>query len=255
MFKTLARLLPNGRAWALAWGSQIRAFFQALSTLGDGVRVYMDQVWLRINPQTTDDLESWEEQFGLEDDPDLTEQDRRDRLDGRWAAFGGQSVEYIKATLDAAGFTSLYVHEWWVPDTATPDPRDPLAIVFGTSIQCGDPEAQCGDPEAQCGGGTAASGYWLVNNEYDPVKYPFITTAEIGPRSQCGDPEAQCGDPAVECAGVGDPVDVRAYFLYIGGVSFGDVVAIDATRRRELEALLLKICPAHLWLILTVEYT
>lgn len=255
MFKTLARLLPGGRAWALAWGSKIREFFQALGATGDDVRAYLDNVWARIHPQTTDDLASWERQFGLEDDPDLTEQDRRDRLSARWAALGGQSPQYIEDTLAAAGFVGLSVHEWWIPNTARPDPRDVLPIVNGTVVQCGDPASQCGDPETQCGGGDPATGYWLVNNGFDPIRYPFITEADIEPRSQCGDPAAQCGDPDVECAGIGSAVDVRAYFLYIGGAAFGDVVTVPAGRRRELEALLLKICPAHLWLILTVEYT
>ena len=44
------------------------------------------------------------------------------------------------------------------------------------------------------------------------------------------------------------------FFITWCGVNYGDFVNIPAARRGELEALLKKLCPAHLWQVVLATY-
>lgn len=253
--KLIRRLLPRGKAWQLAEGSTIARFVQALEVLGADAKAFADRVWSGLLPSSTDQLDEWDREIGLYPADGLSEQQQRERLAGRWAAQGGQTVAYIEATLAAAGFGSLRVYEWPADQLDPPTPRDPSVLVGVPSAAFGDTSAEFGDPGLQFGPGAAGSGYWLVNNTFNPTRYPLRLTASPGAPSQFGTVGAQFGDPAVQFGGPGgDPIDLRAYYLYICGASFGDVVQVPAERRRDLESLLLRICPAQQWLVLTVEY-
>jgi hypothetical protein len=200
----------------------------------------------------------------------LNEQQRRDRLAAAWQALGGQSPDYIQTTLRANGF-DVYVHEWWVPGTEPPVgvnacavPRNPLLYLRREStnetlgVECGEPLAACGEGFAQAGNGVQPRGYPLVNR----IRR---TTREV--LNLCGEPLVECGEPS---ALAGDyetftneyvdyivPADSAKwpFFLYIGAENINGVAQIDANRKEEFEALCLKICPAHLWLGIIVEYT
>lgn len=263
-------LLPRGRAWRITVDKKLRQFFAGLSGLGDSIKSLFDGVWLDVLPGSTRELTKWESQWGLQG-TGLTEQQRRDRLDAAWKTLGGQSPRYIQDTLRANGF-NVYVHEWWEPGTepAPGDkqcvtPRNPLLqlrreytnVVPGPYIHCGELLAQCGEDESQCG------------NNLEPVGYPLVnkilkTVPDIQPL--CGESLAQCGEALPLCGnyeGFRDeyrnyivPLDVTKwpYFLYIGGVNFGDIAQVDPKRRDEFERLCLKICPAQQWLGILVEY-
>ncbi len=129
-------VMPRAKAWRITIDKKLRQFFQGLTGLGEDARAHIDEVWLDIFPQTTRDLSSWEQQWGLPTTT-LTDQERRDRLDGAWKALGGQSPAYLQETLRVAGF-DVYVHEWWG-----------MSRVYATA--CGEPLAIAGDPAAACG--------------------------------------------------------------------------------------------------------
>ena len=265
MFK---HLLPNARAWNLTANKQLRQFFDGLSGTGTDVKAFFDGVWGDLFPQTTRDLDGWESQFALQD-TGLTEQERRDRLDGTWKALGGQDPNYIQTTLQNAGFP-VFVHEWWEPGTepvvgvkACVTPRNPFLYLRPNSnlfsgVDCGEPLAQCGEEFAQCGNSLTGVGYPLVNKI-------FATTPDL--LVLCGEEEMQCGEEVALCGNFTDfrtdqiayqlPLDQAKwpYFLYIGGETFPDLVSIPASRRDEFETLCLKICPAHVWLGILVNYT
>lgn len=44
------------------------------------------------------------------------------------------------------------------------------------------------------------------------------------------------------------------FFLYISAASFPTHASVAASRRAELERLVLKLSPAHLWLVMLVDY-
>jgi len=234
-FRIFQHLLPNAKAWRLTIDKQLREFFEGLSGLGSDVKTFYDGIFDDRDPQLTNQLDLWDNQWALPD-VGLTTQERRDRLEAVWSALGGQDPRYIEDTLRDAGF-DVYVHEWWVPGTeavigisAAATPRNPLVVLRQslTSItylnECGELLAECGEALAECG------------ETNDPIGYALVNAIDLTNSV---------------------PVDSATwpYFLYIGGIAFGDVATVDPKRREEFETLCLKICPTQQWLGLIVEYT
>ena len=262
-------LLPHGRAWSLTIDKNLRRFFSGLAASNDDAKTYVDQVWRDLPPATTRDLDGWETQFGLIASG-LTTDERRSRLDGAWKALGGQDPHYIQQTLQNAGF-DVYVHEWWEPGTESPvgdhtqtPARSPIRYVRRkyvenpTGVNCGEAFAECGEAAAECGNTFELPGYVLVNKILETVRQFIIQCGETA--AQCGETAAQCGafvEFADEYSGWVVPSDARywPYFLYIGAPDIYDIATLPASRRDEFEALCLKICPAHLWLGILVQYT
>jgi hypothetical protein len=268
-FNVYKHILPRARAWTLTVKKTLREFFEGLVNTPESVKMFIDAIWLDIFPQTTREIGLWEDQFGLRD-TGLDEQGRRDRLDAAWKSLGGQSPRYIQDTLQANGF-DVYVHEWWEPGTEPPvgikqcaTPRNPLDYIrrskfqSGKSMQCGEVEAQCGDPFAQCGNSETLIGYPLVNKVFQTQRAGLM---------QCGEVQAQCGDPAAQCGNFSGFVEVPLdyvvpddptkwpYFLYIGGENFPELATVSNPRKDEFERLCLKICPAHVWIGILVQYS
>lgn len=261
-------LLPTARAWRITVDKKLRQFFEGLSGLGSDAKTFFDGVWLDIFPETTRELSTWEEQFGL-GNTGLDEAGRRARLDAAWKARGGQDPEYIQTTLRANGF-DVHVHEWWVPGTEPVPgvkqcvtPRNPFTVLSndnvdsGLTITCGNPIATCGNPVATCGSSTEPIGYPLVNKLRQTVPKYQVT---------CGNPIATCSSPSATAGAYRIYHDVErryfipldttkwSYILYIGGEVFGAPAQISTQRKNEFEALCLKIRPAQHWLGIIVEY-
>ncbi len=154
-------LLPRARAWSISiLNKPLRQFFEGLNLAF--VKTYIDLIWLDIFPDTTRELDKWENQWNLRGGA-LTEQGRRDRLTAAWRAIGGQDPRYIQDTLQANGF-DVYVHEWWEPGNRNPvgqsgcvEPRNPFLYLREENvppiylIECGEALAECGEALAECG--------------------------------------------------------------------------------------------------------
>jgi uncharacterized protein YmfQ (DUF2313 family) len=241
---TLRHLFPKSKQWNLVYKRPFTWLIEGITPSLDAAQDNADGVWSELIPATTSfgtgtGLISWERQWALPSSSDLTEQERRDRLAATWQALGGQSPGYITDTLTAQGFP-VFTHEWWVLNAAgypaARDPRDYLlpeyggtdsdGILIANIIRTTFPGGQigAGEPFAQSGEPRALSGYFAAY-ETELVAYSYV-----GPES------------------------VHPYYLYIGGETFPDVVSIPVERKDEFEALCRKICPAHLWLVLRVEY-
>ena len=258
-FRTFEHLLPRGRVWQMKLPGQLRDFFMGLTTLPADVRDFVDAVWFDMDPQTTRELDQWEDQWGLRV-TGLTDQGRRDRLEAQWAALGGQSPRYLQDTMQANGF-DVYIHDWWaVPAAAPPVPRNPNLVLTDGGITyavcCGDTVMECGEADAVCGDSSTPTGYPLVN------KIPLIFTIPPG----CGDTAMECGEDIALLGedyggGIGnvsyslpsDPL-LYPYFVYFGGATYPDHAVVDSARRNEFEELLLTICPGHLWIGVLVDY-
>jgi uncharacterized protein YmfQ (DUF2313 family) len=262
-------LLPDARAWNLSTDKQLRQFFDGLGVAGSDAKTFIDDVYDDIDPAKTTQLSEWEAQFNLPD-TGLTDQERRDRLDGAWKLTGGQDPDYLQNTLRDAGF-DVYVHEWWEPGTepavdvkACTTPRNPLVNLrrSATSItyvaECGEAVAECGEVEAEAGNTDTPAGYPLVNKLTITERDILVLAGESN--VQCGEADAICGNYIQFVDTVLDYVvpfdqDKWPYFLYIGGQTFGDLATVDQKRRDEFEALCLKICPAQQWLGIMVNYS
>jgi hypothetical protein len=223
--RVFQHLLPDAAAWRIVVEKTLRKLFEGLAEEPAEIREFVDLVHEDLLPETTRELSMWEKQFGLV--AASTEEARRIQLAAAWQAQGGQSPHYLQGIVQAAGF-DLYIHEWWSsgPPYVARDPRDYTDQILLGTVQCDEPLAQCGEPTALCN-------RFLVN---DPG---YLVNLNLTRNAPPPIPE----DPAY-----------WPYFLYWGGETFPDEVEIPESRRAELEALLLKICPAQQWLVLLVDY-
>jgi len=226
-FRQFRHLLPNARAWRITVDKQLRQFFEGLANSTDDIRNFIDLVWQDIDPTVTRQLDLWDAQFGLPANV-TSDAERRTRLAAAWSAIAGQSPRYLQDTLQANGF-NVYVHDAWdvsaLPALVYYVPGVYLGGVIFYINECNEAVAACGEATAQCGERLTPAGYPLVNKfsgapvytvGTDPTKYP--------------------------------------YYLYISAQNFGDPAQVPTARREEFEDLLLKICPAQLWLGVIVDY-
>lgn len=234
--RLLKHNLPRAKAWRITFAKQLREYFEGLAPLGDSVKLFVDQVWQDIFPQTTRELDAWEEQWGLTAGS-LTTQERRDRLDATWAATGGQSPKYIQDTIQAAGFTNVYIHEWF----------DPVGLPAVNVKSCVTPR----DP-------TALGGLELLVN-----KIAIVTPAYL---SGAGEALMEAGEATALAGNYTDliftqmPYDIPAdttkwpYFLYFMDSTYGVAADVPADRQVEFETLILKLKPAQQWAGLLINY-
>lgn len=252
---TFKHLLPNAKAWQITIDKKLRQFFSGLASGLDDFKVLFDDVWQDIFPQTTRQLSLWENQFALNINSNLTEQQRRDRLLATWRAVGGQSPHYIQTTLRDNGF-DVYVHEWWQQ-----------VVQQNVLATCGASNATCGNVSARC------SVQFVADERITRNPFTVISNASSTPGVDCGEIFVECGEPEALCGNtflqngylLVNKIDNVNYFipndvvkwkniLYIGGETFGDTAQVPLSRRNEFEALCLKICPLQQWLGMIVIY-
>jgi hypothetical protein len=234
-------LLPRGQAWRITITKTLRKFFEGLAVKPEQTKEFADQVYLDLFPATARSrdevggsgaLEEWELQFGLTPGNLADFDARRAAVDAEWKAQGGQSPAYIESVLQAAGF-DVYVHDWWSsgPPYVARDPHDytttPLLGTWRCSAFASQPRCSAFSDQPRCNAFLNNDPHYLVNKDLtrrapppipdDPAKYP--------------------------------------YFMYVGGATFGDLAAVDISRRDEFERLLLKLRPLHLWIVTLVNYT
>jgi len=219
-------LLPNAKAWRITTAKTLRSFFEGLAGAPEDARTFLDAVYGDIFPATTRELAAWEEQFGIDANP--VEATRRLNLAAEWAAGGGQSPGYIQDVLHTAGFTNVYIHEWWEsgPPYVARDPRDYTTVPNLGTVQCGEAIAVCGETQAQCNAFLANEPGYFDNLDLTPRAPPLIT----------------------------DDADTWRFFLYFAGETFPTAAEVPATRRAEFERLLLKLCPNQQWIVTIVDY-
>lgn len=226
-FRIYQHLLPRARAWRLTTEKTLRSFFEGISAAPSDARDFVDGVWLEIFPSSTNELVAWEEQFGLFAAEETA--DRIANLEAEWAAQGGQDPKYLQDTVQAAGFP-LYIHEWWSSGPDPYVPRDPRLYtdqpLIGT-VQCGEPLAQCGEETAQANGFLANEPGYIVNLDLTPRPPPRVSDK---------------------------PADWE-HFLYWGAETFPNKITVPSVRRRELERLVLRLCPSQQWLVMLVIYS
>lgn len=256
--RVFKHLLPKALALSVIHEKFLRKFFEGLSEFQSDARVFVDQIFEDIDPASTRELDAWEEQFALSGAG--TENERRQSLDAAWKARGGQSPGYLQKILQDAGF-DVYVHEWWYYDGPTRlvrDPREYAGDVWRSVL--GEPEMVLGEPDAVLGEIISGARYALVNkgpgiSYFKPTAYNCLGE----PRSVLGEPEAVLGETSglrfvpVEYTVPDDPA-AWPFFVYVGGEIFPNLAKVSAARRVELERMVLKYFPDHLWVIMLINY-
>ncbi len=138
------------------------------------------------DPLLTPVLDDLENEYGLPNNTNLTDAERRELL-AAWVYDGDAngSPSYLQAQLHEAGFTNLFVH---TNDPAVdPDPffDDPDQIYMGdTGAQMGEADVMCSNLEA---------GFMLVNGNQFFFEIDYL--AFFGDTlQQMGEDDAMCGD-------------------------------------------------------------
>jgi hypothetical protein len=232
MFRLFQHLLPRALAWKTTTESALRSFFEGLAGLPTDVRTFIDLVFLDLLPPTTRELPAWERQFALS--PGGSEADRRLKLATAWATQGKQSPDYIQQTIHAAGFTNVFIHEWWVsgPPFVARDPRDYTAEPLIGDYQCeGTDPWECFDS----GPGDTLAPHCDDTLANDPG---YLVNLDLTRRA----PPPVPADPAT-----------WPYFLYFSGEVFPEPAEVDSSRLAELKEILLRMSPTQQWLVLLID--
>lgn len=235
--KLYKHLLPRALAWrlpkAIAAGFQrfLRKYLEGLSEFPVDIKDFSDQIFLDAFPETTREIKKWEQQFNIESAG--TETDRRNGIIARWRAQGGQGKDYLEDIIHSAGFTNVFIHEWWTDlGGGEFDTKDPNEYLSSDSL--------------------------LVN------KGP--TTAITIYQSYCGGLDSDCGSPLAECGAlleirfqdfeyeVPTEEDDFRFIVYVGAEIFPDHAEIDSLKRTEFERLLLTYFPDQQWIGLLIDY-
>lgn len=232
MLRLLQHLLPRGRTWQSTVETSLRRYLEGLSGLPSDVRAFVDLVELDLQPDTTRELAAWEHQHGLRSGG--TEFWRRGKLAAAWAATGGQSPDYLQRTLHAAGFTTVFVHEWWqstAPFVAR-DPRELTTQPITGVYQC-EPSSpwQCW----QDGPGTPLAAHCDNTLANDPGYLVNLDLTRRAPPPVPDDPSAW------------------RYFIYLSAEAFPERAQVDAARVDELRELILQLAPAQHWIVMLID--
>jgi hypothetical protein len=239
VLRLIQHLLPRALAWKTttptgerAAAKRLRQYLEGLGGFFGQVVAFADLVYLDLLPRSTRELAAWEKQFGLGSGGSIA--DRRAKLAGAWGLQGGQSPDYLQSTLHAAGFTTVYVHEWWAsgPPYVARDPRahvrQPLLGVYQceavSAWECFAPDP--GEPLApHCDETLANDPGYLVNLDLTRRAPPPVP----------------------------DDPSRWPYFLYLASETFPDLAPVPSSRVAELKELILQIAPAQQWIVLLVE--
>lgn len=205
--KWFDKLLPKSRAFDLSKNKQITEFFTALENVYFDLVDFLNDIYLDIWPSSTRQLDEWDAQFNLRDDPALTELQRRTRLDAAWKRTGGQSPKYIQDSLQNAGF-DVYIHEWWEPGSNPPVARNPNLFVSTPYVppQCGENIARCGEPDAQC-----------TDLPFVPVPFDLPIGDDIYVVG-AGNPVMEAGNPEAEAGNFQEPIDPGDGYLLVNKI-------------------------------------
>lgn len=238
---SIKNLFPKGSAWNFS-----RDFDLLIKGMAYNYQNIYDEsknlAFLRA-PLLTPLIDELLFEYGISRNPLISEAEQRARLLSISTALGAQGPDYLENRLRLSGF-DLNVFEQSIEGS-------------GAAI-CGEPNATCGEPEAICGSNAQ------ILDPNDLLNVSFFTI--------CGESEAVCGEPEAIMGQAGgdlivngeeydDIIDVSltpesnyGFIFYIGGENFGDFADVPASRKKELERLILKYKPLHTWCGLFVYY-
>jgi hypothetical protein len=239
LLRLIQHLLPRALAWKTttptgerAAAKRLRQYLEGIANWAAEISAFVDLMFLDVLPRSTRDLVAWEKQFSLGAGGSIA--DRRAKLAGAWGLQGGQSPDYLQSTLHAAGFDTVYVHEWWSsgPPYVARDPRSHVRQPLLGVYQCETTnEWECFDPDPSeplaphCDDTLANDPGYLVNLDLTRRAPPPVP----------------------------DDPSRWPYFLYLAAETFPDLAPVQASRIAELKELILRMAPAQQWIVLLVE--
>lgn len=175
---------------------------------------YNGQNLTDVHPETTTRADEWSDQFGFATTLSTS------RLLAQWRQQGGQSPNYLQEQLHAAGYTNLFVHEWWVPGSSPVAARNPMPYI-----------------------NDFPPNNLLVNG----IAYSFLDLPQCGDAYQCGD-DLQCGDDEgikfeEKIYPHPDVSEQYPFYFYVGAETWPDFAALTAEETEDVKRLIYKIKP------------
>ena len=161
-FRTVIEsLLPAGSAWFVKSGGDLDKLIEGVGASLDDIRDFLADFARVRDPGQTPILADLEREYGIIPDPNLTEEQRRDLLNGVVYAAPGFGADYLQAKLRAAGFDDIFVYQNEGPAV------NPAFYVEGTyAAWCGGEDSFCGSATAYCGF-DSGGGQLLINDRPD----------------------------------------------------------------------------------------
>lgn len=223
-------LYPTGKAFKLFDNNNIGKLHKALAESENRVLNDIFSTYDEVLPDnfnfTSEVASQWERRLGLTVNPNITLQQRKlaikRKMNHPGDIPGRQNIRYIEQQIQDAGFTNLYVHKNKFNGVAR-SPREILGSRHGNSVH----------------GGTSHGGYFgevvidYLEPKIDEQRYfDYIWSKPSGFDLE--------------------PFYRMTFFIADSNLDFATV---DANRRRELRALILKLMPANMICFLITKYS
>lgn len=256
--KLLFFLLPKNFLWSGQTERPFTKFIEALASAPKYVHDYLLQILTDIFPRLTTREDEWSKQLNY-----ATEQ-TKETIEANIKEGAGQSPNHLQEAIQNAGFTNVFVHEWW----RTGNESDYI------DVQCGDGFTQCGGGDAYQMGGAIP----ITSSDKVPKNpFPYINDGQpnnllvnpvqvvvqeysfqMGGDSQCGDLETQCetSTGTVYLDKIyphSTDYSKIPYNFFVGGESWPDIAVIPTGTIKDLERIIYKIKPLQQRCVLLVE--
>lgn len=244
--KAFNALLPNGRACAMQ-GLAIRMLRDSALSLTENAIAFLRDIGSdQFSPTMREDaVIQWEKQFGLMPSQGASLLERQEAVERAWNVSGAQGPGYIQQQLNNAGFDVVVTENLPIQD-----------LLVDTMLSMSEVGISMTDFEDGIGMGEGFDGYLfgngvllLDNGGYaDPILKP--TGAGPGVAETCTETDTSMSevDPTM-----GDGINSWAYVFMLEGAG-STFAQVPAGRRAEFENLVLRLKPAHLGVLMKVQY-
>ncbi len=227
-FKVIKYLYPRSKAFRNIADNNFRKFLSGMAYGPDDVQEYLENIYGDLFPETTRELDKWEEQFGVVFAKQYDETIRRKLLKSFWNInTGGQSTMYLQNILELISPDFKVIENLPVRD-----PRDSNAVYAAVN----------GNKLMVNGNKYAVNGRKLGDSSFIPSVLKNDKEGFYSLPSQ----SAYWANCFFICKSV-----IRNRY---GAIMYVEKLQVEAKWKNFIEYIVLKIKPAHTTGILFVEY-
>lgn len=247
--KAFNALASTGRASAFQ-AVAVRMVRDSAVSLTEGARIFLRSILhdVGFGVMREDAVVQWEHQFGIIPAPTDTLAERQDAIEEAWALSGAQGPGYIQARLQAAGYDVVVTENF--------TPIADLVTALGTTFSSTDGSFTSDEGTLVFGQNT--SGYLLGNGRLsltgggvaDPIEIPGPGEGTAAPTFG----SSSTLSPNFGTTTFGNDTNRWGYVFIIEGES-ETKANIPSQKREAFEKLVVQLKPAHLGVLLRVNFT